>query len=172
MTNNLTISILKSFVIIAIILFFIPFDYSQAVAYIMLGLASIFGFLSYSFDNFKGKTFTEIRMDLLLMVGTIMFILSPIIWMTTLQIQFHNVFKNASVVPKLPTMLFFFNLFILGSAGYFVYSLSELTNSTKQTILMVSLFSLLLVYMISQTIHYFITDDINIPEETAPVFTI
>lgn len=170
--NNLTTGILNTLVIVAIILFFIPFDYSQAVSYMILGIASIFGFLSYSFDKFIGKTFAEIRMDLLLMVGTMMFILSPIIWMTTLQFQFHNVFKNASVVPKLPTMIFFFNLFILGSAGYFVYSLSELTNSTKQTILMVSLFSLLLVYMISQTIHYFITDDINIPEETAPVFAI
>lgn len=170
--NKLTTSILNTLVIVAIILFFIPFDYSQAVSYIVLGLASVFGFLSYSFDKFVGKTFTEIRMDLLLMVGIMMFILSPIIWMTTLQFQFNNVFKHSSVVPKLPTMIFFFNLFILGGAGYFVYALSDLTNSIKQTILMTSLFSLLLVYMISQTIHYFITDDINLPDETVPVVAV
>jgi hypothetical protein len=172
MTNKLTTSILKSFVIIAIILFFIPFDYSQAVAYMMLGLASIFGFLSYSFDNFNNKSFADIRMDLIMMVGIMMFILSPIIWMTVLHFQFHNVFKHAGVVPKLPTMLFFFNLFILGGSGYFVFKLSDLSSTSKQTILMSSLFSLLLVYMISQTIHYFITDDINVPDTKDPVLPI
>jgi hypothetical protein len=170
--NKLTMSILNTLVIVAIILFFIPFDYSRAVAYIILGVTTIAGFLSYSFDTFMGKSFTTIRMDLILMVLMLLLILSPIAWMTTLHFQFNNVFKNASVVPKLPTMMFFFNVFVLGSVGTFTYNLNALTSSGKQTILMVSLFSLLLVYMVSQTIHYFITDDINLPTDSVPAIPI
>jgi hypothetical protein len=170
--NKLTMSILNTLVIVAILLFFIPFDYSRAISYMILGLTSTMGFLSYTYDRFIGKTFADIRMDLLLMILMMMFLLSPIVWMTVLQIQFNNVFKNASVVPKLPALIFFFNLFILGGVGTFIYSLQHLSSTTKQTVLMTSLFSLLLVYMMSQTIHYFITDDINIPDTSVPALPI
>lgn len=165
-------SILNTLVLVAILLFFIPFDYSRAISYIILGFTAVLGFLSYSFDSFLGKSFADIRMDLLLMVLMMLFLLSPVVWMIVLQFQFNNVFKHSSVVPKLPTLTFFFNLFILGSVGTFVYSLQSLSSTTKQTILMSSLFSLLLVYMMSQTIHYFITDDINIPDTSVPALPI
>jgi hypothetical protein len=168
MTNKITTSILYTILLVAVIIIFVPFDYAKAVSYILLSMTAIFGFLSYSFTNYSNKNFGDIWADMGMMIGSVMFILAPLIWMTTLQFEYLNVFKYGSSIPKMNMMVMFFNMFVLGSTGVFIYFLDKLTIQHKQGIMGISLFSLLLVYMIHQTIHYFITDDIKIQNEEKP----
>jgi hypothetical protein len=151
--------VIYTFFIVAVITLFMPFEFANITAYGLLGLSIMVSFFSHMYDRYQ-EDFTV--SDLIVHGGSAFMALLPIGFIMALHISNMEVFKHSNRIPKLPTISFMVSMSILGLTAAFFQ------NVKIEYLAGISVFALILVYMIYQIVHYFITDDIYMKEE-APV---
>lgn len=151
--------VIYTFFIVAIITLFMPFEFANITAYGLLGLSIMVSFFSHMYDKYQ-EDFTI--HDLIIHGGSAFMALLPIGFIMALHISNIQVFKHADKIPKLPMISFMMSMSLLG------LTIAFFQNVKIEYLTGISVFSLILVYMIYQIVNYFITDDIYVKEE-API---